>query len=1263
MPAGVQKSLTRPGMHTGGARTAVSSAGDALRRRVAAMLNCRRMRMPTLPRNAFLRWVWLVFVLTVVGVTAGGLWFYRAQQHELRRHAQAELQSIANLKVDQITQWRNARLADAQVIMGRPFFTDAVREWMATPQAEITEEIRSRLHFLQKTYRYRDVLLLDAAGRLRYSLTGYHGPVHDEVKDALKVALSHRKAVLSDLHAGVDLPSHVDTIAPFFVRNGDTFEAVGALILQSDAQQFLYPLIQSWPLPSSSAETQLVRRDGGAVLFLSALRRQPDTALRLRIPLSRREVPAVMAVLGYQGLLRGKSYNGSDVIAVAKPIPDSPWFMVAEVEEEEAFAAARTRSVLIFAAMLGFITAAMSGLAVVWQRQQKIHYRALLEAQQALQRKSIVDAALAELSADLLDPDARIEQIAAVVLRHAKALTGSEHGFVSSIDPHSGDQVFHTPATPISADALRCDAAGHLICSPEPDGRYRYLWGQALNSLAPFVANAPADSDYPRQGGIPLRNFLAIPVIADGKPLGQIGLANADAGYTAEELTIVERLAELYGLYLRHWRIEDALRESEQRFRYISSSMTDIAYSYSSDPAGNYALHWMTGAAVRITGYTLAEIKAEQSWRHLVCDEDLELFERKVTQLAPGASGSCELRLRHRDGHVVWVASYAECVQDPERPEQRHLYGALVDITQRHEAEEKLRLNAAVIDNTRDGVMITDLTPRIVAVNRAHTEITGYSESEMLGQDPRILRSGRHDAGFFQNMWAALTNGGHWQGEIWNRRKNGEVYSEWLTISAVRDQSGKVTHYVAVFTDISPLKQSEAQLERLAHFDPLTDLPNRLLLKSRLEQALKAAQRRRCRAAVLFIDLDRFKTINDSLGHASGDMLLAAVARRLTGRLREMDTLGRLGGDEFLVVLEQLTAPEQASVVARALLSTLEAPFVLPGDREIYIGASIGISLYPDDGGTAEELIRNADAAMYHVKETGRNGLGFYTTALTQAANARLQMETRLRHALERGEFRLHYQPLVSLTDGSLLGAEALVRWQPPGEALVVPEHFIPLAEETGLIVPLGEWVLHRACAQARAWLDAGLSFGHVALNLSVRQFQHPDLERTVRAALTESSLPPQCLELEITESGLMGQGEQAEANLRGIRSLGLRLSVDDFGTGSSSLAYLKRLPLDRLKIDASFIRDIPGDPNDVAITSTIIAMAHTLGLQALAEGVETEAQFDFLRRQGCDAYQGYLFSAPLPADDFARLYLRRGEEIPDSDSTVNGGRPLSGRR
>ncbi len=558
---------------------------------------------------------------------------------------------------------------------------------------------------------------------------------------------------------------------------------------------------------------------------------------------------------------------------------------------------------------------------------------------------------------------------------------------------------------------------------------------------------------------------------------------------------------------------------------------------------------------------------------------------------------------------------------------------------QRVHADTKLRQAATVYESTREGVVITDLTPRILGINRAYTEITGYQEAEVLGHNPNLLKSGRQDGAYYQGMWESILQTGHWQGEVWNRRKNGELFPQWLTISTVNDSEGLPTHYVGVMTDISQLKRSEEQLDHLAHHDPLTGLPNRLLLQSRLEHALERAERHRQRVAVLYIDLDRFKKINDSLGHPVGDELLQALSLRMSERLREQDTLGRLGGDEFLLILEDLDRAEYVAGVAQNLIKLLERMFKLPSGHEVFVGASIGISLFPDDGRTVTELIQHADVAMYQAKESGRNAYSFYTPALTHAANERLELEARMRRGLAQGEFVLHYQPQLDMKTGALIGCEALVRWNTPEEGMISPARFIPLAEETGLIVPLGEWVLQTACAQARTWLDAGFPPLLMAVNLSVRQLQQRDVVKRIAIILAQAGLPASHLKLELTESMIMGQGEKAIDLLHAIKALGVSLSIDDFGTGYSSLAYLKRFPIDEVKIDQGFVRDIPHDTSDMEIASAIIGMAHGLKLKVMAEGVETEAQLDFLARQGCHAYQGFLFSRPVPEDEFVRFF------------------------
>ncbi len=566
------------------------------------------------------------------------------------------------------------------------------------------------------------------------------------------------------------------------------------------------------------------------------------------------------------------------------------------------------------------------------------------------------------------------------------------------------------------------------------------------------------------------------------------------------------------------------------------------------------------------------------------------------------------------------------------------------DLTRQREMARQMRLLSAVVAQSGDAVMITDRGAMIEYVNDAFLQMTGYSREEVLGQPASLLKSGSMDAAFYHRLWSTLSHGRVFRGELVNRRKDGTAYPEEKVITPIRGETGEITHYVSTGRDIGERRAYEEQLLHQSHYDALTGLANRSLLAERLRLVLAQAERSSQGAAVLFVDLDNFKLVNDSLGHGLGDELLAGVAKRLAPILRREDTMARYGGDEFVAVLAEIGSREAAALVAGKLHAAFGQPFELRGE-EVFLGASIGIALYPEDGTDPAELVRRADIALHRVKEQGGNATEFYAAELGEQLSERRMISKHLRRALERQEFVLHYQPQLDLTSGRIFGVEALIRWQHPELGLVPPDRFIPLAEENGQIVEIGLWVLREACRQGRAWQEAGRPLT-VAVNLSARQFRQKELRTTVAAALTESGLPPQLLELELTESTLMHNATAAAVVLKELHRLGVGLAVDDFGTGYSSLAYLKDFPIDRLKIDRSFVRDVAGDPDHAAITRTIVSLAHDLGIRAIAEGVEDEAQLAYLRQVGCDEMQGYWLSRPVPAEDIPAL-LQKGAELP----------------
>ena len=570
------------------------------------------------------------------------------------------------------------------------------------------------------------------------------------------------------------------------------------------------------------------------------------------------------------------------------------------------------------------------------------------------------------------------------------------------------------------------------------------------------------------------------------------------------------------------------------------------------------------------------------------------------------------------------------------------------DLRERIAAERHQRQASVVFENTKEGIVLTDAERSVVMVNPAFTEITGYELQEVKGKPTRMLWSERHDNQFCNAVWTTVEEHGQWQGEIWMRAKSGEIRPVWKNMSVVRDAAGRIVNHVSVFSDVTAIKNAEERFEYLSHHDPLTDLPNRLLLTDRLRSALIRAERSGTPMALLYLDLDNFKHVNDTLGHEEGDRMLQTIAARLQSCVSGEDGVARLGGDEFVVMLENVNEPGQAARLAEKVLTAVSAPIELSG-LELRMRCSIGISLSPKHGLTGDELLKAADAAMYRAKRGGRGRYEFFSAELTRQAMERLTLENALRHPELLEQLILHYQPQVSITSGRMVGVEALVRWRHPSGDLLSPQDFIPMAEEAGLIHAIGEWVLHKACAQTKAWLDLGYSPLRMAVNVSAYQIKIESIVESVELALYETGLEPSLLELEITE-GAVQTGKEATEILGRLKRLGVHLSLDDFGTGYSALSSLKLLPFDRLKIDRAFVQDLQNDANARALATAIIAMARSLKLDIIAEGVETPAQLAFLREEGCDEMQGYLIGPPMSAEELE--IVLRAQTHEDSERT-----------
>ncbi|SOD91125.1 bifunctional diguanylate cyclase/phosphodiesterase [Caenispirillum bisanense] len=719
-------------------------------------------------------------------------------------------------------------------------------------------------------------------------------------------------------------------------------------------------------------------------------------------------------------------------------------------------------------------------------------------------------------------------------------------------------------------------------------------------------------------------------------------LAFALAGRT---LTLhVRRLSDTHACALltdisEQQAVEQALREAERRWRGIFENAVEGIYQ--STAQGGYIQ--VNPALARIYGYDgprelmdgLTDIAGQLYVDPQARDRFKALMERA------GMVREFEAQIRRKDGEVIWITENARCVRD-DHGRLMYYEGTVEDITARKQAEEEIRMLAKVFESVAEGILLIDDAQVVRAVNPAFTAMTGYAAEDLVGRPAHLLAPGFHEKNLEREMWSAAAEQGLWRGEVWAERKDDRPFLMDLSVTTVRDERGAILRYVAAATDITRRKGDEERIRFQANYDQLTRLPNRHLITDRLEQAILRARRTGTRVCVLFLDLDRFKYVNDSYGHAAGDELLKLTARRLRHCVRMSDAVGRLGGDEFLIVLPDCGEGNIGSYIAEKVLYSMSEPFSIVG-RELFCVPSIGITYWPQDGDDAAALIRHADVAMYHAKRGGERRYAAFEPHMAQRSLAVLTMENDLRVAVARNEFELHLQPKVDAATQAVVGAEALIRWQHPQLGLVSPMQFIPLAEESGLIMPMGRWILREACRLMVQWRAQGIAPASISVNVSPRQFGDQGLLATVAQTLEETGLPPQCLDLEITETVMSGDVERVVATLEAIKAMGVSVSVDDFGTGYSSLNYLKTFPIDTLKIDQTFVRDLlASSGKDAAICSTIITLARNLGFSTVAEGVETAEHAAALRAMGCDMLQGYWISRPVPAEAFERFLRER---------------------
>ena len=1182
--------------------------------------------------------------------------YFGLQQNEamLRAEALDRMSGLADKKLIQVRSYLLERVQDVRMLARGPRVMGAVNilpgeyaQGWRNSAAYIQEDAKNRQYFdryVEDAGVFYDVFLITPQGQVVY--TQKHeadfatnlltGPYRDS-----QLALAFRTAslTLEPVISGYEYysPSRAPglfIVAPVMVDG--KFRGMFAVQL---GNSLFYQVATDATGLGMSGEVAFAQRDGDGFVVATPLKHRPDAALKLKLGRQESLQTAMpLALFGEAGAGVMPDYRGKQVLAAWRYLPELDWGMVVKIDADEVFAPIAHQRIVMLATVLVLLLCA--GLvAYYFGRRLAVPLQELARGAEDVARGNMTRR-VSEQGADEIGVlgrafnrmaenlqllyrslETRVEERTAELTRSLAELRIKDAAIASSMDPVAiagmDGRISYVNQAYVELWRLQGpeDAVGHLPMEflEDPEAavaameilRRQGYWRGELRAL--------------RSDGSLADLELSANVVTDeaGKPVCMMASFHDVTERTRNQLELrhnqnllneAQRLGHIGSWELNH--VSGELLWSDEVYRMLDLDQVQGQPSY-------------------------------QKFLEVVHPDDREKMQQTYMQsLKDRQPYELMHRLLLADGRVRWVQEY--CYSDfDENGQPLRSVGTMQDITENKLKEDQLRI-AAIAFETHEAIMITGPDNRIMRVNRAFERITGYSTDEVVGHTPHMLSSGKHDQGFYREMWRQIAETGQWQGEIWDRRRNGEEYPKWLTVTTVRGAAGQVSHYVGIFSDISQRKLAEEEIFSLAFYDTLTKLPNRRLLLDRFKQALLASERSGVYGLLLFLDLDKFKILNDTLGHGVGDMLLIEVAARIKACVREIDTIARMGGDEFVVLIEEADsdaaeATQKAAHIAEKIRSELVKPYLLGGQVQ-HSSPSIGVCLYLGRSESVDTLLKHADLAMYQAKEAGRNTVCFFDPVMQQAVEERAALEKDLRSAISLQEMHLYYQIQVD-NEHRPLGAEALLRWIHPVRGMVSPAQFIPLAEESMLIAEIGQWVLEMACSQLKLWEKNPLARSlTLAINVGAQQFALPDFVAQVAAAIKKHHIIPSRLKLELTESVVLGDVQGTIATMKALRKLGVRLSMDDFGTGYSSLSYLKLLPLYQLKIDQSFVRDITADPNDALLVQTIIDMATNFRLDVIAEGVETDAQLAFLRRNGCKAYQGYLFSKPVPIEEFEAL-------------------------